>query len=58
MNHLGLTWHEIRKEISFQNLVMLSASVPQYRTKEQKEKSSQKGHIQNFLGLPPKKSTK
>lgn len=38
MSHFGMSYDEVYYDLPYRNLVMLSASVPKYKSKEEKEK--------------------
>jgi len=49
-NYHGYTWDFVLKGISFQNLIMLSASVPQFNKKEEeKNKDNSEESLNEFL---------
>jgi len=46
-NYFGYTWEFVTNELSFQNLIMLSASVPSYKKKEEEESKDE--NLMDFL---------
>lgn len=61
MKYFRLTWEEILWEISYQNLLMLSATIPVYKSAKEKGKKKDEldptvnidsgQDLANFLGL-------
>lgn len=42
MSHFNMSWETATNEISYQNIVMLSASVPRYESKKKDAKEEEK----------------
>jgi len=55
MNYFGFTYQQAVHKIPYRTLIFLSASVPRYKTKEEREKENPQAgaHLFTLLGGKP-----